>query len=183
MVDIADIEKRMDGAVESFKSNLSGLRTGRASTGLVDGLKVDVYGSAMPLSQVASVNIPEGRTLSISVWDAGNVEAVEKAINNSNLGLNPQTEGNVIRLHLPDLTEERRKELVKVAGQYAEQARVAVRNVRRDGMEHAKKENKDGEISEDLMKGISNQIQDITDKHVANIDELLKTKEEEIMTV
>ena len=183
MPDINEVEKRMKGAVENFKHNLSGLRTGRASTALVDNLKVEIYGSMMPLSQVASVNVPEPRTLSISVWDRGSVSAVEKAIQNSNLGLNPQTEGTVIRLHLPDLTEERRKELVKVANQYAEQGRVAIRNVRRDGIEHTKKENKDGKISEDIMKGISNRIQDLTDKQIEQIDKLLKDKEAEILKV
>lgn len=183
MVDVNDLEKRMKGAEDSFSNNLAGLRTGRASTGLVENLNVEVYGSMMPLNQVASVNIPESRTISISVWDAGNVAAVEKSIQSSELGLSPNTEGNIIRLSLPDLTEERRKELVKVAGNYAEQARVAVRNVRRDGMETIKKEEKDGEISEDEQHAYSDDIQKITDVSIKNIDEQLAEKEKEIMTV
>jgi ribosome recycling factor len=183
MPDINEVEKRMKGAVENFKHNLAGLRTGRASSALVDNLRIDVYGSMMPLSQVASVNVPEPRTLSISVWDKGNVSAVEKAIQTSNLGLNPQTEGTVIRLHLPDLTGERRKELVKVANQYAEQGRVSIRNVRRDGIEHAKREHKEEKISEDVMKGISNRVQELTDKHIEQIDKMLKDKEAEIVKV
>lgn len=183
MTDISDIEKRMKGAVESFKHNLAGLRTGRASVALVDNLKVEVYGSNMPLSQMASISVPEPRTLSISVWDRENVSSVEKAIQISNLGLNPQTEGSVIRLHLPDLTQERRKELVKVAHQYAEQSRIAIRNVRRDGIEHAKKEHKDEKITEDEVKGLSNRIQDFTDKNIEQIEKMLKDKEAEILKV
>lgn len=183
MVDLVDLEKRMDGAVESFKNNLGGLRTGRASTALVDNMKVEVYGSMMPLNQLASVNIPEPRTISISVWDQNNVAAVEKAIMNSDLGLNPNSEGGVIRMNLPDLTEERRKELVKVAGGYAEQSRVAVRNVRKDGMDIIKKEKNDSEISEDEMHGLSDEIQKLTDDHVKLIDEALAEKEVDIMKV
>ena len=183
MVDLKDIENRMDGAVESFSQNLSGLRTGRASTGLVENLKVEVYGSVMPLNQVASINVPEARTISITVWDASNVSAVEKAINNSDLGLNPNSEGSVIRLNLPDLTEERRKELVKIASTYAEQARVAVRNVRKDGMDTIKKEEKDSQISEDEMHAYSDDIQKLTDDHIEQIDSMLKDKEKDIMTV
>lgn len=183
MVDLADISKRMDGALDSFQHNLAGLRTGRASTALVDNLKVEVYGSIMPLNQLASINIPEPRTISISVWDQNNVDAVEKAINNSDLGLNPNTEGNVIRMNLPDLTEERRKELVKVAGNYAEQARVAVRNVRKDGMDTIKKEKNDGDITEDDMHRFSEDIQGLTDDHIKKIDDALEEKESDIMTI
>lgn len=183
MPDINEVEKRMKGAVENFKHNLAGLRTGRASTALVDNLRVEVYGSMMPLNQCANISVPEPRTLSISVWDMGNVPAVEKAIKTSSLGLNPQTEGTVIRLNLPDLTEERRKELVKVAHQYAEQGRIAIRNVRRDGIEHAKREEKEGKITEDVMKGISNRIQDLTDKQIEQIEKMLKDKEGEILKV
>ncbi|HCR86272.1 MAG TPA: ribosome recycling factor [Alphaproteobacteria bacterium] len=183
MPDINEVEKRMKGAVENFKHNLAGLRTGRASVALVDNLRVEVYGSMMPLNQCANISVPEPRTLSISVWDKGNVSAVEKAIQTSNLGLNPQTEGTVIRLNLPDLTEERRKELVKVAHQYAENARIAIRNVRRDGIEHAKREEKEDKITEDVMKGISNRIQDITDKQIEAVDKMLKDKEAEILKV
>jgi ribosome recycling factor len=183
MVDLADLKTRMEGAIGSFNHNLGGLRTGRASTALVENMKVEVYGSDMPLNQLASINVPEARTISISVWDQNNVSSVEKAIQNSDLGLSPNAEGNVIRLNLPDLTEERRKELVKVAGNYAEQARVAVRNIRRDGMDSIKKEEKDGDISEDEMHGLSDEIQDLTDKHIAIIDNNLKEKEAEIMKV
>jgi ribosome recycling factor len=183
MVDLADLRKRMDGAIESFKGNLSGLRTGRASTGLVENLKVEVYGSMMPLNQLASINIPEPRTISISVWDANNADSVSKAIQTSELGLSPNVEGNVIRLNLPDLTEERRKELVKIAGNYAEQSRIAVRNVRKDGMDQVKKEEKDGDISEDEMHAFSDDIQKLTDEHVGQIDSLLSDKEKDIMTV
>lgn len=183
MVDLADLSKRMDGAVQSFKGNLAGLRTGRASTALVDNLKVEVYGSMMPLNQLASVNIPEPRTISISVWDQNNVNSVEKAINTSDLGLNPNTEGNIIRMNLPDLTEERRKDLVKVAGNYAEQARIAVRNVRKDGMDTIKKEKNDSEITEDDMHSFSDDIQKLTDDHIKLIDDALVEKESDIMTI
>lgn len=183
MVDINDIEKRMKGAVDNFKHNLAGLRTGRASAALVDNLRIEVYGSQMPLNQLASINVPEPRMISISVWDKANVPAVEKAIQTSNLGLNPNTEGTVIRLNLPPLTEERRKELTKVANTSAEQARVAIRNVRRDGMDHAKKEEKDKKISENELAGISDRIQKLTDGFIAQVDKLFADKEKEIMTV
>jgi ribosome recycling factor len=183
MVDIADVEKRMKGAVDNFKHNLAGLRTGRASAALVDNLRVEVYGSMMPLAQLASINVPESRMISISVWDKANVPAIEKAIQTSNLGLNPNTEGTVIRLNLPALTEERRKELTKVASSSAEQARVAIRNVRRDGMDHAKKEEKDGTVSKDALAGISDKIQKLTDSNIAIVDKALADKEKEIMTV
>ena len=183
MVDVVDLGKRMDGAVDAFKHNLSGLRTGRASTALVDNMRVEVYGAMMPLNQIASVNIPESRTISISVWDEGNAPAVEKAILTSDLGLNPNREGAVIRMNLPDLTEERRKELVKVAGGYAENGKIAVRNVRRDGMDSAKKAEKDGTISEDELHAYSDDIQKMTDERISNIDSSLKDKESEIMTI
>ncbi len=183
MVDIADIEKRMKGALDNFKHNMAGLRTGRASAALVDNIRVEVYGSQMPLNQLASVNVPESRTISISVWDKSNVSAVEKAIQTSNLGLNPNTEGTVIRLNLPPLTEERRKELTKFANTNAEQARVAVRNVRRDGMDGAKREQKDGKMTEDQLAGTSDKIQKLTDSYVEQVDKLFADKEKEIMTV
>jgi ribosome recycling factor len=183
MVDMNDIEKRMKSSVENFKHNLAGFRTGRASAALVDNLKVEVYGSMMPLNQVASVNIPEPRTISISVWDKSNVSAVEKAIQVSNLGLNPNTEGTVIRLNLPPLTEERRKELVKAASTSAEQTRVAIRNIRRDGMDHAKREEKDSKISKDELAGITDRIQKLTDSYIGQVDKLFTDKEKEIMTV
>ncbi len=183
MVDITDIEKRMKGAVDNFKHNLAGLRTGRASAALVDNIRVEVYGSQMPLNQLASVNVPESRMISISVWDKANVQAVEKAIQTSNLGINPNTEGTVIRLNLPPLTEERRKELVKVASGNAEQGRVAVRNVRRDGMDLAKREEKDGSLSKDALAGVSDKIQKLTDAQIEIIDKALADKEKEILTV
>ncbi len=183
MVDLVDLETRMDSTVENFQTKLSGLRTGRASTGLVDNLKVEVYGSMMPLNQLASVNLPESRTISISVWDQGNVDSVVKAINTSDLGLNPNAEGNVIRINLPDLTEERRKELVKVANGYAEDARIAVRNIRRDGNDSAKRAKNDGELTEDDVHRYGDDIQKLTDDHIKKIDAALEGKEKDIMTV
>jgi len=183
MVDMNDIEKRMKGAVDNFKHTLAGFRTGRASAALVDNLRVEVYGSQMPLNQVASVSIPESRTISISVWDIANVSAVEKSIQVSNLGLNPNTEGTVIRLNLPPLTEERRKELVKAASTAAEQTRVAIRNVRRDGMDGSKREEKDGKISKDELAGLSDRIQKLTDSYIGQADKLFADKEKEIMTI
>jgi len=183
MVDINDVEKRMKASVENFKHNLAGLRTGRASSALVDNLRVEVYGSMMPISQVASVNVPEPRMISISVWDKENVSAVEKAIQTSNLGLNPNTEGTVIRLNLPQLTEERRKELAKAANSNAEATRVAIRNVRRDGMDAGKKEEKDGKMSKDVLAGVSEKIQKLTDSYIAQVDKLVADKEKEILTV
>lgn len=178
-----DIKRRMTGAVESLKHDFGGLRTGRASAALLDPIMVDAYGANMPLNQVGSVSVPEPRLLQISVWDRGLVTSVEKAIHQSNLGLNPQTEGQVIRLRMPDLTQDRRKELVKVAHQYAEKAKVAARNVRRDGMDHLKALEKGKQISEDELKDKSDDIQKMTDDTVKDIDALLKTKEAEIMQV
>lgn len=179
----ADIKRRMHGAVEALKHDFGGLRTGRASTALLDPVIVDAYGANMPINQVASVSTPEARLLQISVWDKGLVAAVEKAIHASNLGLNPQTEGNVIRLRMPDLTQDRRKELVKVAHQYAEKAKVAARNVRRDGMDHLKALEKEHVISEDEHKTKSDEVQKMTDDTVKEIDAALKVKEAEIMQV
>jgi ribosome recycling factor len=181
--DAADLKRRMHGAVEALKHDFAGLRTGRASTALLDPIVVDAYGANMPINQVASVSTPEARMLQISVWDKGLVVAVEKAIHASNLGLNPQTEGSVIRLRMPDLTQDRRKELVKVAHQYAEKAKVAVRNVRRDGMEHLKALEKAHVIGEDDHKGKADDVQKMTDDTVKDIDGALKTKEAEIMQV
>jgi ribosome recycling factor len=178
-----DVKKRMDSAIETFKKELSGLRTGRASPQLLDPVIVDAYGSKMPLAQVGSVSIPEARMLSVQVWDQGLVTSVEKAIRDANLGVNPQSEGNVIRIRLPDLTQERRAELSKLGGKYAEAARVAVRNVRRDGMESAKKMEKDKKISEDDLKRLEKEIQKLTDDHVKKVDEMLVVKEKEIMQV
>ncbi|MEK9900150.1 MAG: ribosome recycling factor [Rhodospirillaceae bacterium] len=173
----------MDGAIEALKREFAGLRTGRASTSLLDNIQVDAYGAAMPMNQVASVSVPEPRLLTVQVWDNGNITAVEKAIIDSELGLNPQTEGNLIRVPIPELSEERREEMTRVAAKYAEQARVAVRNVRRDGMDALKKLEKDGEISQDEHRARGDDIQQMTDGHISNIDELLEAKEQEIMQV
>ncbi|MCA3562572.1 MAG: ribosome recycling factor [Aestuariivirga sp.] len=181
--DAADIKRRMHGAVDALKHDFGGLRTGRASASLLEPVHVDAYGANMPLAQVASVSAPEPRMLQINVWDRGLVIAVEKAIRASNLGLNPQTEGQVIRLRMPDLTQERRKELVKVAHTYAEKARVAVRNVRRDGMDHLKQLEKAHLISEDEHKKKADEVQKMTDDAIKDIDQALKHKEQEIMQV
>jgi ribosome recycling factor len=181
--DAQDIKRRMHGAVEALKHDFGGLRTGRASATLLEPIHVDAYGANMPLNQVASVSVPEPRLLQISVWDRGLVIAVEKAIRASNLGLNPQTEGQVIRLRMPDLTQDRRKELVKVAHQYAEKARIAVRNVRRDGMEQLKALEKAHLMSEDDHKKKADDVQKMTDDTIKEIELVLKTKEQEIMQV
>ncbi|MDE0718713.1 MAG: ribosome recycling factor [Rhodospirillaceae bacterium] len=180
---LQDIKRRMDGAMDSLRGDLSGLRTGRASTGLLEPITVEAYGTQMPLNQVGNISAPEPRLLTVQVWDTNLVGAVEKAIRASDLGLNPQTEGQVLRVPLPDLTEERRKELVKVAGNYAEQARVAVRNVRRDGMDRLKKAEKAGEISQDEHRARADDIQKATDAHIEDIDMLLAQKRGEIMQV
>ena len=182
-MDKADLERRMQGAVNAFHEEMKGLRTGRASISLLDNISVIAYGSPTPLNQVASLSTPDARTISVQVWDAGNGAAVEKAIRDSGLGLNPSSDGQLIRVPLPELSEDRRKELVKVAGKYAESARVAIRNVRRDGMDELKKEEKAGDISEDQMHGQGEDIQKMTDKYVAEIDETLTAKEKDIMTV
>ncbi|HCS17013.1 MAG TPA: ribosome recycling factor, partial [Erythrobacter sp.] len=179
--DKADIERRMNGAVDSLKSDLAGLRTGRANTSLLDPVMVEVYGSMMPLNQVATVSAPEPRMLSVQVWDKANVTAVEKGIAKANLGLNPMVDGQNVRLPMPDLTEERRKELAKLAGQYAEQAKIAIRNVRRDGMEALKDDEKKKEISEDERKRGEDEVQKLTDKYVADCDTAAAQKEKEIL--
>lgn len=181
--DLADIKRRMQGAVQSLKHDLSGLRTGRASASLIEPIQVDAYGSMMPLNQVATISVPEPRLLSVQVWDRGMVSAVEKAIRESNLGLNPQTEGQVIRLRIPEMNEQRRKELVKVAHKYAEEARIAVRHVRRDGLDTLKKLEKDGEMSQDDHAREADLVQKATDQAIAEIDQLLAAKEKEIMQV
>jgi len=183
VLDMADIRRRMDGALKALGSEFAGLRTGRASTGLLEPITVDAYGSTMPITQLGTIGVPEPRMLTVQVWDASVVTAVEKAIRNADLGLNPQTEGQVIRVPLPDLNEERRQELSKVAGKYAEQARVAVRNVRRDGMETLKHMEKDHEISEDEHRAMSQDLQKLTDDHVKQIDDTFHEKEQEIMQV
>ncbi|HLA21671.1 MAG TPA: ribosome recycling factor [Pseudolabrys sp.] len=181
--DINEIKRRMQGASAVLKTELSGLRTGRASTHLLDPVMVDAYDAEMPLNQVASVTVPEPRLISVNVWDRALVHAVEKAIVNSNLGLSPATEGQTIRLRIPELNEERRKELVKVAHKYAETARVAVRHVRRDAMEVLKKLEKDHKISKDDHDRFSAEVQKATDNGIADIDHLLAAKEKEILTV
>lgn len=180
---LKDIERRMDGAIKSLQQEFAGLRTGRASTGLLEPVVVDAYGSTMPLNQVATISAPEARLLTVQVWDRGLTKAVEKAITAAGLGLNPAAEGSLIRVPIPDLSEERRSELTRVAAKYAEQARVAVRNVRRDGMEALKKQERDGEISQDDHHRLSTQVQEMTDLHVKRIDEALAAKEKDIMQV
>jgi ribosome recycling factor len=180
--DKADLDRRMKGAVESLKSDLSGLRTGRANVTLLDPVVVEVYGSHMPLNQVATVSAPEPRLLSVQVWDKSNINSVEKAIRSAGLGLNPISDGNNLRLPIPDLTEERRKELAKLAGQYAEKARIAIRNVRRDGMENLKADENKKEISEDERKRAETEVQKLTDEMIKAVDEAASHKEKEIMT-
>ncbi|QPC99697.1 MULTISPECIES: ribosome recycling factor [Qipengyuania] len=180
--DKADIERRMNGAVESLKGDLSGLRTGRANTSLLDPVVVEVYGAMMPLNQVATVSAPEPRMLSVQVWDKSNLIAVEKGIAKANLGLNPMIDGQTLRLPMPDLTEERRKDLAKLAGQYAEQAKIAIRNVRRDGMEALKEDEKKKEISEDDRKRSEDEVQKLTDKYVGEAEQAAQAKEKEILT-
>lgn len=178
-----DLGKRMDSALDILVREFSGLRTGRASANLLDALKVDVYGSLMPLNQVGTINVPEPRLLTVQVWDKSMVKVVEKAIRDSDLGLNPASDGQLIRIPLPPMNEERRQELVKIAGKYAEDTRISVRNVRRDGMEMLKKWEKDGEISEDELHRLSAEVQTITDAHIKKIDDLLATKQKDIMHV
>lgn len=177
------IQKRMNGAIESLQKEFSGLRTGRASASLLDPVIVDLYGSKMPINQVGTVSVPEPRLISVQVWDKSAVKSVEKAIRDAGLGLNPMPDGNNIRIPIPDLNEERRQELVKIAGKYAESTRIAVRNVRKDGMDSIKKMEKDGDISEDDMKRLSDEVQKMTDDTVKKIDTMLSDKEKDIMTV
>ena len=180
--DKSDIERRMQGAVESLKGDLAGLRTGRANTSLLDPVVVEVYGSMMPLNQVATVSAPEPRMLSVQVWDKGNVSAVEKGIAHANLGLNPMQDGQTLRIPMPDLTEERRKDLAKVADKYGESAKIAIRNVRRDGMEALKEDEKKKDISEDDRKRSEDEVQKLTDKYTSEADAAAEAKEKEIMT-
>ncbi len=177
----ADLQRRMHGAVEALKHDLGGLRTGRASISLLEPVHVDVYGASMPLNQVATISTPEPRMLSVQVWDRSNVGPVEKAIRSAGLGLNPITEGQTLRLPIPDLTEERRKELAKLAGQYAEKAKIAVRNVRRDGMDALKQDEKKHEISEDERKRLETEVQKMTDDTIAELDATTAAKEKEIL--
>jgi ribosome recycling factor len=179
--DKADIQRRMNGAVEALQHDLGGLRTGRASTSLLDPVTVEVYGARMPINQVASISAPEPRMLSVQVWDKSNVGPVEKAIRSAGLGLNPVTDGTTLRLPIPDLTEERRKELAKLASQYAEKARIAVRNVRRDGMDALKQDEKKHEISEDERKRLEAEVQKLTDDTIKDVDAAAAAKEKEIL--
>jgi ribosome recycling factor len=181
--DLDDVKRRMHGAVNALQHDLGGLRTGRASPSLLEPIHVDAYGSTLPLNQVATVSVPEPRLLSVQVWDRGMVAAVEKAIRTSDLGLNPQTEGQVIRLRIPEMNEQRRKELVKVAHKYAEEARIAVRHVRRDGLDLLKKLEKDHAISQDDERRQSEQVQKATDQAIDEVDKILAAKEKEIMQV
>ena len=180
-IDKSDLQRRMHGAVEALKHDLVGLRTGRASTALLDPIVVEVYGAQMPLNQVATVSVPEARLLTVQVWDKSNVQPVEKAIRSAGLGLNPITDGQLIRLPIPELTEERRKELAKLVGQYAEKARIAARNVRRDGMDHLKQDEKKHDISEDERKRLEGEVQKLTDQTIAEIDAAAEAKEKEIL--
>ena len=179
--DKPDLERRMKGAVESLRSDLNGLRTGRANTGLLDPITVEVYGSQMPLNQVATVSAPEPRMLTVQVWDKANVTPVEKAIRSAGLGLNPINDGNTIRLPIPDLTEERRKDLAKLAHSYAEKARIAIRNVRRDGMDNLKADEAKKEISEDDRKRSEAEVQKLTDEQIKAADDVAAQKEQEIL--
>lgn len=180
---VAELRRRMDGAFDVLDKEFAGLRTGRASVNMLEPVTVDVYGSRMPLNQVGSVSVPEPRLLIVQVWDANSTKAVEKAIREAGLGLNPQAEGTMIRVPVPELNQERRTELVKVAGKYAEAARVAIRNVRRDGMDTIKKMKTDNEISEDDVKRLSDEVQKVTDEFISKIDKTLSDKETDIMKV
>ncbi len=181
--DLSGIKRRMDGAQEALRREFAGLRTGRASASLLEPITVDAYGSAMPLNQVASISVPEPRMITVQVWDRSLVGAVEKAIRGANLGLNPAADGQVLRVPIPPLSEERRVELTKIASKYAEQGRIAVRNVRRDGMEMLKRMEKDGEISKDAHHDWAEKIQKMTDDHIKEIDATLAQKEGEILQV
>jgi ribosome recycling factor len=180
---LADVNRRMDSAIEVLKKEYGGLRTGRASTALLDSVMVEAYGQILPLNQVGTVGVPEPRLITVQVWDKGMLKAVEKGITSAGLGLNPQADGTTIRVPIPELNQERRAELAKIAGKYAEEARVAVRNVRRDGMDVLKRLEKDKEINEDEMKRLSEEVQKMTDTHIKKIDEALAAKEKEIKQV
>lgn len=181
--DISELKRRMQGALGALKQDLSGLRTGRASAGLLDHVQVEAYGSHMPLNQLATISVPEPRLLNVQVWDRSMVHAVEKAISAANLGLTPTTEGQVLKLRVPELNEERRREIVKVAHKYAETARVAIRHVRRDGLDLLKKLQKDHKISEDEQERQAGDVQKVTDASIADVEKMLAAKEKEIMTV
>jgi ribosome recycling factor len=180
---IADLRRRMEGTLDVLKKEFAGLRTGRASVNLLDPVQVEAYGSNMPLNQVATVSVPEPRLIIVQVWDRSMAKAVDKAIREAGLGLNPQTEGQTLRIPIPDLNEERRKELTRVAAKYSEQARVAIRNVRHAGLDPLKKKEKDGEITQDQHRKLQHDIQALTDQHVKKIDDLFHQKEKEILQV
>ena len=180
---LGNLREKMEGSISSLNNSLSGLRIGRASAALLDPIKVEAYGSDMPMNQVASVSAPDAKTLLIQVWDKELVQSTEKAILNSGLGLTPNSEGQVIRLHIPNLSEERRKEIVKKANEYAEQAKISVRNIRRIGIDAFKKQEKDKQISEDELKNYSQKVQKITDEFIAKIDEIISKKSKDIMSI
>jgi ribosome recycling factor len=180
---LKDLQRRMDGAIDVLRKEFGGLRTGRASAGLLEPVQVPAYGGTVPLNQVASVNVPEPRMITVQVWDRAVVKAVDKAIREAGLGLNPQTEGQTIRVPIPELNEERRRELTRVAARYAEQARVSVRNVRRDGIEALRRLEKDGDISQDEQRKVQSDIQHLTDDHIKRVDETLAQKDKEILQV
>lgn len=182
-IDLKDLSRRMDGAIDSLHKEFGSLRTGRASASLLDAVKVEAYGSPTPINQVATISVPESRMISVQVWDKTMVAAVDKAIRNAPLGVNPVVEGTLLRIPIPALNEERRAELAKAASNFAEHARVAIRNVRRDGMDTLKKMEKDNEISEDELKAQSDAVQKLTDDYVAKVDSELKSKQDEIMQV
>jgi ribosome recycling factor len=182
-IDLSDLKRRMEGAIAAFKHDIASLRTGRASANVLDPVMVEAYGSRVPLNQVANITVPEARMLGVSIWDKSMVGAVDRAIRESNLGLNPIVDGQNLRIPLPELNEERRKSLVKVAHDYSEKAKIAVRNVRRDGMDSLKKAEKDGDISQDVSRSQSEKVQKITDDMISDIDRLLADKEKEIMQV
>jgi len=181
--DISDIERRMHSALDVLRKELAGLRTGRASAALLEPIQVEAYGSKMPLSQVGTISVPDARMISVQVWDKSQIKAVEKAIREGGLGLNPQVDGSLIRVPIPQLSQERRQELTKVANKYAEQARVAVRNVRRDGMDHLKRMEKSGDITQDDHRLWADEVQSLTDSHIKAIDEAVAQKDKEIMQV
>tara|TARA_B100000963_G_scaffold352582_1_gene365971 strand:+ start:521 stop:1123 length:603 start_codon:yes stop_codon:yes gene_type:complete len=182
-LNLEDLKRRMEGAITAFSHDLAGLRTGRASVNMIDQITVDAYGSKMPIEQVGTISVPEPRTISIQVWDKGLVVSVEKSIQEAGLGLNPQTDGQLVRIPVPELNEERRQELIKIAGKYAEQSRVSIRNIRRDGMDSIKSMEKNSEIGKDESVSLSSNVQDLTDEYIKKIDETLLNKEQEIKQV
>ena len=182
-LNLEDLKRRMEGAISAFSHDLAGLRTGRASVNMIDQITVDAYGSKMPIEQVGTISVPEPRTISIQVWDKGLVVSVEKSIQESGLGLNPQTDGQLVRIPVPELNEERRQELIKIAGKYAEQSRISIRNIRRDGMDSIKSMEKNSEIGKDESVSLSSNVQGLTDEHIKKIDETLLNKEQEIKQV